>query len=169
LADEYRIICIDEAHFKRDADKKRCWSPIGTTPIVHVNGSHQNTSAYGAYTFEGKFHYKFVERQISEKTITFLEQLRKTYGKIACILDKAKWHTSKKVQKYVEQHPEEVLLFFFPTATPELNPTEQCWKQTRSNVTANIAFDTVEDLKEALRSSWNKQPFQHKIINYLGS
>lgn len=169
LADEYEIICIDEAHFKRDADKRKCWSLIGQTPIVYVNGSHQKTNVYGAYTLSGKFHYKFVERQISEKTITFFERLRKIYGKIVFILDQACWHTSKKVEKYIQQHKEEIKVFFFPTATPELNAVEECWKQTRTNVTGNIAFDSVQDLKKALRSSWNKQPFQHKVINYLSS
>ena len=122
---------------------------------------------YGAYTLSGKFHYKFVERQISARTIAFFERLRKIYKKIILIVDQACWHTSKMVKKYIKQHKESIKVFFFPTATPELNAVEECWRQTRNTVTANTAFDTVKDLKNALRSSWNKQPFQHKVINYL--
>jgi len=73
------------------------------------------------------------------------------------------------VKQYINKHKKEIKIFFFPTATPELNPVEECWRQTRNTVTGNIAFDTVQDLKKSLRSSWNKQPFQHKSINYLGS
>ena len=134
-----------------------------------MNGSFQKTGVYGAYTLSGKFHYKFVERQISEKTIAFLERLRKIYKKIVFLLDQVGWHTSKKVEKYIQQHKKDIKVFFFPTATPQLNAVEECWKQTRNNVTGNIAFDTVQDLKKALRSSWNRQPFQHNIINYLSS
>jgi transposase len=167
LADEYTIICIDEAHFRRDADKRRAWSPIGVPPIVHVNGSFQNTNAYGAYTLDGKFHYKFVDRQDSTKTIAFLERLRKKYGKIIFVLDNARWHTSKAVMAYANKFCETVKLVFFPKTSPDANPVEECWRQTRNNTTANIAFNSVAELKKALCAFWNKQKFTHKIINYL--
>ena len=91
MASTHKIICIDEAHFRRDADKRRCWSPIGEAPIVHVNGSTQNTNVYGAYTLDGKFHYKFVERQLATVTVAFLERLRKIYKKIVFVLESGIW------------------------------------------------------------------------------
>jgi transposase len=167
LADEYKIICIDEAHFRRDADKRRCWSPIGKTPIVHVNGSTQNTNVYGAYTIDGKFHYKFVEKQLAITTIAFFERLRKIYRKIIFVLDRATWHTAKIVQEYVENFKDDIQLVFFPKTSPDTNPVEECWRQTRNNVTANTAFSDTQLLKKALRTEWNKQKFEHKSINYL--
>lgn len=167
LANEYEIICIDEAHFRREADKRRCWSLVGTTPIVHVNGSFQNTNVYGAYTLKGKFHYKFVERQIATKTISFLERLRKIYKKIIFLLDNARWHTAKIVEEYVKKFDKQMKIIFLPKASPELNPVEECWRQTRNNVTGNISYNSTEQLKGALRNEWNKQKFRHKSINYL--
>ena len=154
-------------HFRRDADKRRAWSPVGSAPIVHVNGSFQNTNAYGAYTIDGKFHYKFVEKQLATKTVAFLERLRKIYGRIIFVLDKARWHTAKIVQEYLHKHANDLRMEFFPTTSPDANPVEECWRQTRNNVTANTAFDNVEQLKKALRTEWNKQKFKHKSINYL--
>jgi len=167
LADEYEIICIDECHFRRDADKRRCWSPIGKTPIVHVNGSTQNTNVYGAYTHDGKFHYKFVERQLATKTIAFFERLRKIYKKIIFIVDKARWHTAKIVEEYISKNAENLKIIFFPTTSPDLNPVEECWRQTRNNVTANKAFSSCDELRKELRRHWSRQKFQHKSINYL--
>lgn len=164
---EYEIICIDEAFFRREADKRRCWSPVGKTSIVYVNGSTQNTSVYGAYTNSGKFHYKFVKKQIAIKTIAFFEHLRKIYQKIIILVDKAKWHTAKIVQRYIDANKDNIKVFYFPTACPDINPAEECWRLTREYVTANTAFDSVDDLKASLRSKWNRQKFQHKIINYL--
>lgn len=169
MADKYKIICIDEAHFRRDADKRRCWSPIGITPTVHVNGGTQNTNVYGAYTIDGKFHYKFVKKQLAVKTIAFFERLRKIYGKIIFIVDKARWHTANSVQEYLHKHGSSLRVEYFPTTSPDINPVEECWRQTRNIVTANIAFDDVGILKKALRVEWNKQKFEHKIINYLCS
>jgi len=154
MASDYTIICIDEAHFRRDADKRRCWSPIGKTPVVHVNGSTQNTNVYGAYTLDGKFHYKFVEKQLAVTTVKFLERLRKIYKKIIFVLDRARWHTAKHVEEYVARMKGNVQLVFFPKTSPDANPVEECWRQTRNNVTANKAFSSTTKLKNALRKEW---------------
>lgn len=167
LANEYKIICIDEAHFRRDADQHRAWSVIGKPPIVYVNGSFQNTNVYGAYTIDGKFHYKFVAKQLATKTIRFLERLRKIYQKIIFIIDRATWHTAKIVQKYFKKHAATLRVEYFPITSPDLNPVEECWRQTRKNVTNNTAFNETKKLKKALTKEWKKQPFKHKIINYL--
>jgi len=167
LASNYKIICIDEAHFRRDADKRRCWSPIGKTPIVHVNGSTQNTNVYGTYTIDGKFHYKFAERQLATNTIKFFERLRKIYKKIIFVLDRARWHTAKCVMNYIEKFGDDILLIFFPKTSPDAKPVEECWRQTRNNVTANKAFSSREQLKCELRKMWNKQRFKHESISYL--
>jgi len=134
---------------------------------VHVNGSTQNTSVYGAYTLDGKFHYKFVEKQLATATIAFLERLRKIYGKIIFVLDRARWHTANIVQDYVARHAKCMRVEYFPITSPDANPVEECWRQTRNNVTANTTFDNVAHLKQALRSEWNKQRFKHNSINYL--
>lgn len=167
LANEYEIICIDECHFRRDADKRRCWSPVGETPKVYVNGSTQNANVYGAYTLHKIFHYKFVKKQLAVKTIAFFERLRKIYKKIILLVDKAKWHTAKSVQKFVDENSQDVKIFFFPTASPDLNPVEECWRETRNEVTANKAHGNLEVLKYKLRQHWNRQKFKHEIINYL--
>jgi len=169
LADEYEFICIDEANFKREAEKRRCWSPVGTAPIVHVNGSFQKTSVYGAYTLKGRFHYKFVEKQLATKTIAFFERLRKIYKKMVLFIDRATWHTAKIVDQYIAKNADSIKVVHFPRTSPDLNPVEECWRKTRNDVTSNTAFDDVSSLKNALRKEWNKQKFQHNIINYLSS
>jgi transposase len=132
-----------------------------------VNGSFQNTNVYGAYTLDGKFHYKFVERQLATVTVAFLERLRKIYKKIIFVLDRARWHTAKYVMKYIEKFEGDIQLVFFPKTSPDANPVEECWRQTRNNVTANHAFSTTEQLKKELRHEWKRQQFKHKSINYL--
>lgn len=116
---------------------------------------------------DGKFHYKFVEKQLATKTIAFLERLRKIYGKILFVLDRARWHTAKIVQEYLHEHAATLRVEFFPRTSPDANPVEECWRQTRNTVTANTTFEDVEQLKNALRAEWNKQKFKHKSINYL--
>ena len=140
---------------------------MGKTPKVYVNGSTQNANVYGAYTIHGKFHYKFVKRQLAVKTVAFFERLRKIYKKIIFIVDKARWHTANVVQQFVDKNSENIKIFFFPTTSPDLNPVEECWRETRGDVTANKAYGTMEKLKCGLKQHWNRQKFKHNIINYL--
>jgi transposase len=124
---------------------------------------------YGAYTLRRKFHYKFVEKQLAIKTRAFLERLRKAYKKIVFLLDRARWHTAKIIRAYARKHKADIKLVFFPITSPDLNPVEECWRQTRNEVTANTAFSSIDRLKAELRRHWNAQKFQHSIINYLCS
>ena len=51
------------------------------------------------------------------------------------VLDRAGWHTSKKVGVY-----KNLSILPLPTASPELNPTEQVWRQLREDELANRCF-----------------------------
>ena len=165
------IICLDEAHFKIDADRRRCWAKKGTTPIVYKNGSKRCVNIGGALTSKGKFHYQQMDRQIKEEILKFIKRLHhkycKTHSKILFILDKATWHKNKLVIGYFEEHKDAIDYMFFPTGAPDINPVEECWHQTRDNKTANISYDCEEHLAVSLKSYWNRQPFKLNLSNYL--
>ena len=57
------------------------------------------------------------------------------------ILDKATWHTTKKLKKFSN-----ITLMSLPTGSPELNPTEQVWKALRDEWLSNRSFDGYEDI-----------------------
>ena len=50
---------------------------------------------------------------------------------------------------------------FFPTGSPDLNPVEECWRQTRENVTY-VSHNSEEELLEDLENYWKKQLFIHE-------
>jgi transposase len=66
------------------------------------------------------------------------------------ILDKANWHTSKKLQKFSN-----MTLMPLPTASPELNPTEQVWKALRDEWLGNRSFDGYEYILQSCCQAWN--------------
>ena len=41
---------------------------------------------------------------------------------------------------------------FLPTGAADIDPVEECWRQTRENRTAN----TTKELRTSLKSFWNK-------------
>ncbi len=66
------------------------------------------------------------------------------------ILDRAGWHTSKKVGVY-----ENLSLLPLPAASPELNPTEQVWRQLREDELANRCFEGYDDIVISSCTAWN--------------
>ena len=71
------------------------------------------------------------------------------------------------IKAYIEKFSATIKLTFFPKTSPDANPVEECWRQTRNEITANTAFESVKELKSALQKHWNKQKFKHESINYL--
>ena len=67
--------------------------------------------------------------------------------------------------EYLERN--EIPYMFFPTGAPDVNPTEECWKKTRDNVTNNTSHNSSEELYESLKNYWESQPFRHDVLNYL--
>ena len=80
-----------------------------------------------ALTLSGKIYKLHFEGSIhSEQIIETLKHLqRHVPGKIILIWDRARIHTSKKVQDYLSKHPE-IYVELLPAYAPELNPEEYC-------------------------------------------
>ena len=112
-----------------------------------------------------------MERQVKEEVINFIKRLHqkysKTHRKILFILDRAKWHKNKLVIGYFKEHKDTIDYMWFPIGAPDLNPIEECWRQTRNNKTANVSYDCEKHLSASLKSYWNTQPFNINLSNYL--
>jgi transposase len=67
------------------------------------------------------------------------------------ILDRAAWHTTKKLKT-----SERISFMHLPPASPELNPTEQLWRQLREDSLANRCFEGYEDISISACSAWNE-------------
>ena len=80
------------------------------------------------------------------------------------LLDKASWNKNKLVKWYLEEN--KIPYMFFPTGASDLNPVEECWRQTRDNVTY-ISHNSEKELSENLENYWTSQPFRHNVLNYL--
>lgn len=159
------IVTYDQARFTLDADVRRCWAVKGSTPIVYKNGSKKAVNIGGAYTSIGKFYPYKMGYQVKEEVLKNIKRLRAKIRRMFLILDKATWNKNKLVMGYLESN--NIPYMFLPTGASDMNPTEECWKQTRENVTANTTHNSEKELLRSLKSYWKKQPFKHNMLNYL--
>ena len=78
------------------------------------------------------------------------------------VLDRAAWHTTKKLNTH-----QKITLIHLPPASPELNPTEQVWRQLREDSLANRSFTDYEDISICACTAWNQFVGQPGAIKQL--
>ena len=77
----------------------------------------------------------------------FLKELSKKYPEDMILLccDGAAWHKSKMLQV-----PDNIVLFYIPPYTPEMNPIEQIWKEIRKLGFKNESFASLTKVIDRL-------------------
>lgn len=64
------------------------------------------------------------------------------------MLDQAPYFIANTVKTFVEDTA--IDLVYFPTGSPDLNPTEECWRQLRKTL-RNRYFGSLNELRAAIR------------------
>ena len=115
-------------------------------------------------TMNAKTFLKFVKRLIKDAT-----------QKIFLILDNLRVHHSYVVKEWLENHKEEIELFFLPSYSPELNPDEYLNCDLKAGVHSGVPARTKDQLgKKAISHlrMLQKKPkrvqkyFEHHKIAY---
>jgi transposase len=144
----------DEASFWLDGSLHRTWARVGAQPHVDTYGLRKTAHVFGAISVEKKpkFHYKFAPVFNGDTFLLFLQQLvKKSRRKIFLILDNGPCHNLKEKGKiWLGRNQHRIELSRLPPYSPNLNPTEGAWKETKKRTTHNRFFRTVEERDSAL-------------------
>jgi transposase len=135
----------DESGFSLMAPLKRTWAPCGQTPTVRTSlCHHERLNLIGALlVLPSGEAFRLSLRSYwhsltGKEVIAFLKQvLSCTTGYIILVWDNHPIHKRKIVQDFLAAQ-ERLLVYWFPTAAPELNPAEYVWTQV-SEYTAGTA------------------------------
>lgn len=161
------IMTLDESMIKVDSSNGKVWALKGSSPIRLTSNSWEKVPVFDALEEDGTFHYLLAEKQNSSIFKRFVgEKLLSQDLKLLIVTDRAPWHRSKEVNKFVEEH-ENLKLVYLPPYSPELNPTEECWRETRMEVTANTLYQSKEELESSLHSYYEETSFNINMFNYL--
>lgn len=103
----------------------------------------------GATQVSGKFN--------GEKYLEFLKQLKQHFhAPIILIEDGAPYHTSRIVKDFVAQQGETFQVESLPTFSPDFNPIEKLWKNTKRDATHLKYFKTFEELRASVCNVFKK-------------
>ncbi len=143
-----RLMFQDEAGFGRINKPKYCWCEKGVRPVVPCHHIREYRYAYGSVDpLTGDSFFLILPQCNTECTNVFLKELSKEFQDNVILLccDGAAWHKSKDLVV-----PDNIVLFFIPPYTPEMNPIEQIWKEIRKRGFKNQVFSTLEKVVDRL-------------------
>ncbi|MCA1553334.1 MAG: transposase [Chloroflexi bacterium] len=139
------MILADESGFSLVSPLKRTWAPRGQTPTVRTSlNHHERLNLIGALCVSPAARKLTLRLQAYRTAITgdevirFLAHLLRTVrDPVVLLWDQHPIHQRHKVQVFLSKHLR-LHVYDFPTAAPELNPTEGVWTQV-SQYTASSA------------------------------
>lgn len=116
----------DETGLSNQANYGRSFAPRGQTPIIRRPARRFSQSMISSLTNRGKLRFMIYEGALN--TAIFLNFLRRLVREAACklfvILDNLPVHRARRVTAWVQDHADQIELFYLPPYAPEHNPDE---------------------------------------------
>ncbi len=144
----------DEVEIHRHPTLTRMWAPVGVQPQVPAPGKNEKQVVYGGVDYAtGKIVYTIAATKSGVNFLVFLIALVAAYGgrRIRLICDNGRFHYTKAVQLWLEQHRHQIEIYWLPPYCPSLNLIERLWGHLKRTVLANVLFATLADLTIAFR------------------
>ncbi len=144
----------DETGIQTGANRVRGFAPKGQTPVVKLVARKSHISMLSAITNQGKVRFMmYRDAMNSGLLIKFMTRLIKDAGrKVFLILDNLRVHHGKKVKQWLEDHKEQIEVFYLPSYSPELNPDEYLNGNLKNKVHSGKPVRNREDLEKKTRS-----------------
>src|SRR3954466_4248597 len=116
----------DETGLSNQANYGRSFAPRGQTPIIRRPAKRFSQSMISSLTNRGKLRFMIYESAL--KAPIFLNFLRRLVREAACklfvIVDNLTVHRAHRVTAWVQDHANQIELFYLPSYAPEHNPDE---------------------------------------------
>lgn len=152
------IFVQDETKFTTLPPLRRMWMPEGKQVRIPTPEQNGKCYSYGALDIEsGQWFSQFSENANSDVTVNYLEGLLAAHPNrpILLIWDQASYHTSHKVQNWIEDC-DRLTTLLLPKYSPELNPVEHIWRVVKQRVSANLTRE-IEVIQESHDAFFEEQ------------
>lgn len=142
-----RLLFADEAWWGLTTEPGRVWTR-GARPVLRVSGGRSWTPVMAAVEpatgrlvslIAGRFDARWFGRFLAEVAAAYPGE------RVILVVDNAGWHKARALKV-----PANVILWFLPPHSPELNPVEQVWQWLRQQHTRGLLFRTRTALLDAL-------------------
>ena len=98
----------------------------------------------------------------------FLKQIHCKFPKCYLFLDRAPQHyKSNKVRQYFEQHKDDVVPVWLPTASPEFMVLEECWNVSKNELLVLTYYHSFTNFRKKIDGYFRTKRFNLNMRNYL--
>jgi len=155
------ILFCDEVSFAQWGSLSRTWAPRGKQPKIKTTGKRKGMKIFGAIGFfDGDFHYmETPEKFNAQSYVQFLQGIVNQYQcPVILIEDGAKYHNGPAARDFKERMESEGKLFVhpLPSYSPDYNPIEKLWRNTKRDATHCKYFPTFDHLRNAVINAFEK-------------
>jgi len=143
----------DEASFAQWGSLGYTWAPKGQQPLVKTCGRRKAYKVFGLIDYvSGRFFSRTqTERFTAQTYCDFLaDVLSKTTAPLIVIQDGAPYHTAAHTRDFLATHAERLSVYQLPSYSPDYNPIEHLWRNTKRRSTHCRYFPTFEALCAAV-------------------
>jgi transposase len=114
----------DETGLSNQAHYGRSFAPKGQTPIIRRPARRFSQSMISSLTNQGKLRFMIYEGALNTTIfLNFLRRLIREAGrKLFVIVDNLPVHRARRVTAWVQDHADQIELFYLPPYAPEHNP-----------------------------------------------
>ncbi|NES98890.1 MAG: IS630 family transposase, partial [Desertifilum sp. SIO1I2] len=129
------------------------YAPKGQTPIEDLPENRVRQNVISNVTPEGEMlHWLFPGNMNAETFIEYLEHLVAwSPRKIFLFLDRHPSHTAKKVDRWLEEHADQIEVTWLPRYSPQYNPVEFMNNDLKQNLKTKPLPETSEGFRQTLR------------------
>ena len=160
----------DETGITNEAYNTRGFSPKGQAPVIDLNAKKSSINMISSITNQGKVRFMLYRETMTSKVLLkFLSRLIKDVErKVFLILDNHRVHHSKVVSRWLEQHRDQIEIFFLPPYSPEYNPDEYLNGDLKQRVRSGLPSRSTKDLEKKTRSFMKTlQRRSHHVMSYF--
>lgn len=98
----------------------------------------------------------------------FLKQLHYKFPKCYLFLDKASQHyKSHKIRQYFEQHRNDLVPIWLPTASPEFMVLEESWNISKKDLLVLTYYHSFTNFRKKIGEYFRTKHFNLNMRNYL--
>ena len=150
------ILFVDEASFAQWGSLSYTWARQGQTPLVKTSGKRKAYKVFGAIElFSGRLFTQGIEGRFNGQSYQEFVRyvLSRTKKHLFWIQDGARYHTCASTQQFFEKHRQRITVWQLPSYSPDYNPIEYLWRNTKKEATHNTYFAHFEQLTQAVHKT----------------
>jgi transposase len=155
MTDDMVLLYTDETHIRSYQALRATWAEVGKQKQIPTYRHHASVTLFGAVNvLNGKVITQQALACNTESFLEFVKRILQTYqGKyVLLVLDNARIHHAKQVQEFLREHEDQIMFFFLPPYSPQLNPIERLWKWLKESVIANRFHKDIYAIEQSVNS-----------------